>query len=63
MKNLFKYASLLMAAAMLFSCRGTIDPEGQEPGPDQPGNEVKYTLKLTSDRNLIQTNVDEPASS
>ena len=63
MKNIFKYASLLMTASlfMAFSCQGTIDPEGQEPGPDQPGNEVKYTLKLTSDRNLIQTNVDEAA--
>lgn len=57
MKNLFKYASLLMAAAMLFSCRGTIDPEGDE--PIDPVNPEDLELKITSNKNLIQTNVDE----
>lgn len=60
MKNLFKYASLLMAAVMLFSCNGTIDPSQQEPEPG-PGPEPtpeNLTLKIVSDRNLVQTNVD-----
>lgn len=62
MKNLFKYASLLMAAVMLFSCNGTIDPSQQEPEPGPgPGPEPtpeNLTLKIVSDRNLVQTNVD-----
>ncbi|MBR5300874.1 MAG: Omp28-related outer membrane protein [Bacteroidales bacterium] len=60
MKYIFKYASLLMAAAMLFSCHGTIDPEGQdpEPGPGIDPTPENLELKLTSDRNLVQTNVD-----
>lgn len=62
MKNIFKYASLLMAAAMLFSCHGTIDPETQDPepgpGPGPDPTPENLELKLTSDRNLIQTNVD-----
>ena len=57
MKNLFKYASLLMAAAMLFSCEGTVDPDGPTPGPE-PEPE-KLELKIASDRNLVQTGVDE----
>ena len=57
MKNLFKYASLLMAAAMLFSCEGTVDPDGPTPGPEpEPEN---LELKIASDRNLVQTGVDE----
>ncbi len=44
MKNLFKYASLLMAAAMLFSCE---KPNGDD---SETG-----ALTLTSDKNLIQT--------
>lgn len=62
MKTIFKYASLLMAAAMLFSCHGTVDPEGQEPGPDPgpgPVTPEDVELKITCDKNLIQTNVDE----
>lgn len=61
MKTIFKYASLLMAAAMLFSCHGTVDPVGPEPGPEPgPGPEPEdLELKITSDKNLIQTNVDE----
>lgn len=71
MKNLMKYASLLMAAVMLFSCQGTIDPEQgggnpddptvkptpDNPNPDNPKPE-DLTLKISSDRNLVQTNVD-----
>ncbi len=34
MKNLLKYASLLMAAAVLFSCEGNID--NPKPGPENP---------------------------
>ena len=62
MKTIFKYASLLMAAAMLFSCHGTVDPVGPEPGPDpgpDPVTPEDVELKITSDKNLIQTNVDE----
>ena len=52
-----------MAAVMLFSCHGTIDPsqDGPDDGPDPvdptptPEN---LTLKLMSDRNLLQANVD-----
>lgn len=62
MKNIFKYASLLMTASlfMAFSCQGTIDPEGQEPepGPGTDPTPENLELKLASDRNLIQTNVD-----
>lgn len=62
MKTIFKYASLLMAAAMLFSCHGTVDPVGPEPGPDPgpgPVTPEDVELKITCDKNLIQTNVDE----
>lgn len=58
MKNLFKYASLLMAAVMLFSCNGTIDPSQGEPGPGPDPTPEDLTLKIVSDRNLVQTNVD-----
>lgn len=52
MKNLLRYASLLMAAAMLclVSCQGTIDPDA--------GIDKDLVLRLFSDRNLVQTNVD-----
>ena len=47
---------------MLFSCHGTIDPETQDPepgpGPGPDPTPENLELKLTSDRNLIQTNVD-----
>lgn len=65
MKNLFKYASLLMAAAMLFSCSGTVDPTVGQDDPDKPNNGQNpdkpedLTLVLTSDKTLIQTNVEE----
>lgn len=63
MKNIFKYASLLMAAVMLFSCQGTIDPSqdgpGDDPDPVDPTpTPENLTLKLMSDRNLLQANVD-----
>ena len=79
MKNIFKYASLLMAAAMLclVSCQGTIDPEeggngntenngGNNNGNGGNGNnqggnagsDEDLVLRLFSDRNLLQTNVD-----
>lgn len=52
-----------MAAAMFCACPGTVDPEGPEPGPEPepgPGSQPEnLELKLTADRNLIQTNVDE----
>ncbi len=51
MKNLFKYASLLLAAAMLFSCRGNIEPDGGD--EVEPG--VEGELKISADKNLIQT--------
>ncbi len=50
MKNLFKYASLLFAAAMLSACGG--DNKGPE-GPN--GGNTDGKLELTSDKNLIQT--------
>lgn len=63
MKNIFKYASLLMAAVMLFSCQGTIDPSQDGPGDgpdpvDPTPTPENLTLKLVSDRNLLQANVD-----
>ena len=51
MKNLFKYASLLMAAAMLFACEG--NDNGDDPvGPN--GN-TGSEFKLTADKAIIQT--------
>lgn len=54
MKNLFKYASLLAAAVMLFSCHGYYDPNdpanGGVDGPVDDG-----VLRIASDKNLIQT--------
>ncbi len=67
MKNLLKYASLLMAAAMLFSCGGNIDIEDPNgpgyvnpnptpdptPNPDpEPGDLV---FSISADKTLIQT--------
>ena len=54
MKNFFKYASLLAAAVMLFSCHGYYDPNdpanGGSGGPVDDG-----VLRIKSDKNLIQT--------
>ena len=47
MNKIMKYASLLMAAVMLVSCGGTIDPGNESTG--------KKALKLTADKTLIQT--------
>ena len=51
MKNIFKYASLLAAAVMLVACEGTVDNGGN----DAVGNGGKKELKITVDKNLIQT--------
>lgn len=69
MKRFFNYASLLMAAVVLFSCQGTVDPDQIEPNPDpnpekptpeKPKPEPEdLELKLTASRNLVQVNVDE----
>ncbi len=48
MKNIFKFASLLMAAAMLFACSGQ-DPDDN--GDDITGDK----LVLTADKSIIQT--------
>ena len=54
MKNIFKIASLLAAAVMLFSCHGYYDPNdpanGGSGGPVDDG-----VLRIKSDKNLIQT--------
>lgn len=47
MKRLLTFASLLTAAVMLLSCNGTNDEGG--------GSVTGHTLKLLSDKNLIQT--------
>ena len=64
MKRFFNYASLLMAAVVLFSCQGTVDPDQIEPNPDPNPEKPKpepedLELKLTASRNLVQVNVDE----
>ena len=69
MKRFFNYASLLMAAVVLFSCQGTVDPDQIEPNPDpnpekptpeKPKPEPEdLELKLIASRNLVQVNVDE----
>ena len=69
MKRFFNYASLLMAAVVLFSCQGTVDPDQIEPNPDpnpekptpeKPKPEPEdLELKLTASRNRVQVNVDE----
>ena len=51
MKSIFKYASLLMAAVVLFSCSGQTGD-----GPD--GGTGNHTLLLSSDKNLIQAGED-----
>ncbi len=53
MKNLFKYASLLAAAVMLFSCHGYYDPNDPANGGGGPVEDD--VLRITSDKNLIQT--------
>ncbi|MBR2162524.1 MAG: Omp28-related outer membrane protein [Bacteroidales bacterium] len=62
MKRIFNYASLLAAAVMLVSCSGNIDPEQENNDPDNPNTENTdptpsgpKVLKVSSDRNLIQT--------
>ncbi len=49
MKNLFRYASLLAAAAMLFACEGTVDDGGAV------GSGTDKILKITADKTLVQT--------
>ena len=54
MKSLFKYASLLAAAVMLFSCHGYYDPN--DPANGGSGGLVDDgVLRIKSDKNLIQT--------
>lgn len=57
MKNLLKYASLFLAAAMLFaSCLEKDDPTpngGEEPGT---GEEVTGEFRITYDKDVIQAN-------
>lgn len=58
MKNIFRYASLLAAAAMLaVSCNPASQPDTPDT-PDTPGgtNPVTGTLKLTVDKQIIQSN-------
>ncbi len=65
MKILFKYASLLMAAAMLFSCSGTVDPDNSDPTPGpgpEPGPGEDAELVISSDKTLIQTFGDDFAT-
>ena len=59
MKNLFKYASLLFAAAMLFSSCGEKEdkPDPNGPGGDEPSvTEPTGELRLTFDKDVIQAN-------
>ncbi len=54
MKNLFKYASLLAAAAMLFACEGNVDPEqGEGTGGDPV--DPNLALVVTPDKTIVQT--------
>lgn len=56
MKNIYKYASLLLAAAIAFSCQSPVNDETGENGENNGGGAPgKKTLTITSDRNLIQT--------
>lgn len=65
MKKLFKYASLLFAAAVLASCGDPIDPETPD-GPDTPDPEkpeqVTGTLTLSVDKQIIQSNGTDAAT-
>ncbi len=51
MKNLFKFASLLAAAVMLFSCRGNVDDEN----PTNQEFPAGSKLVITTDKSFIQT--------
>ena len=53
MKNIFKYASLLIAAVMLISCEGQTDETGGTTGGKK--------LELTSDKTFVQTFGDDYA--
>ena len=53
MKNIFKIASLLAAAVMLFAC----EKDGQEGQGDE-----NAVLTLTSDRDVIQSNGQDAAT-
>lgn len=50
MKNFFKYASLLLAAVVLASCRGTVDT-----GDDTPVDGTNG-ITISTDKTLIQSN-------
>lgn len=54
MKNIFKYASLLLSAVMLISCQGQSGDE--QDGPDGPDGPVTgKVLELTGDKAYVQT--------
>ncbi len=65
MKKMFRYASLLAAAAMLFACEGNIDNPDEPNDPNEPGNQQPVTpptpggedleLIITPDKNIVQT--------
>ncbi len=58
MKNIFKFASLLAAAAMLFACKGNSDDPVQNNNGTGNGSGTtnpKAVLKVTADKNIIQT--------
>ena len=66
MKSLFRYASLLAAAAMLaVTCGDPVDPQTPD-GPDTPGTpdepQVSGTLSLSVDRQIIQSNGTDAAT-
>lgn len=59
MKNLFRYASLLLAAAMLFASCGekdNPDPNGTGGGNDPSGNTPSGEIRITFDKDVIQAN-------
>ncbi len=55
MKNIFRYASLLFAAAVLSSCGGTVDPDDPNNKVEKEPEELTGEFKITTDKNLIQT--------
>lgn len=64
MKNIFKTASLLSAAVMLFACEGNVDPEQSGTGSETGGTEVpgtKAELTLSADNSFIQSNGTDKA--